>query len=63
MDVKRSIRNSILSPALMIRDLGVEKSAAIECAGEISYLRGLCGVTRWEGEGNSRECMCMKDVV
>ncbi len=55
MDLKRDLRNSILLPTLTY---GLEKwtwSRAQQwrvCAVEMSYLRGACGVNRWDGVSN-----------
>ncbi len=58
MDMKKGLRNSILLPTL-IYGLenwtwnGVQQSRV--CAVEISYLRGVCRVSRWDGLSN--ECV------
>ncbi len=58
MDVKRGPRNSILLPTLTYGSKswtwnGVQQSRVH--AVEISYLRGACGVSRWDGLSN--ECV------
>ncbi len=55
MDVKRGLRNSILLPALTYGSEnwtwnGAQQSR--EHAVEMSYLRGACGVGRWDGLSN-----------
>ncbi len=55
MEVKRGIRNSILLPTLTYGSETwmwnrVQQSRV--CAVEMSYPRGACGVTRWDGESN-----------
>ncbi len=52
---KRDLRNSILLPTLMYGSEmwmwnRVQQSRV--CAVEMSYLRGACGATRWDGESN-----------
>ncbi len=52
MDVKRGLRNSILLPTLTYGSEnwtwnGTQQSRV--CAVEMSYLRGACGVSRWDG--------------
>ncbi len=55
MDVKRGLRNSILLPTLTY---GLENWTWNEAqqlrvrAVEMSYLRGACGVSRWDGLSN-----------
>ncbi len=55
MEVKRGLRNSILLPTLMY---GSETWACNRAqqssvhAVKMSYLRGACGVTRWDGKSN-----------
>ncbi len=55
MEVKRSLRNSIL---LLTWTYGSETwtwnraQQSRVCVVEMSYLRGACGVTRWDGESN-----------
>ncbi len=55
MDVKRGLRNSILLPTLTY---GAENwtwngaQLSKVCAVEMSYLRGACGVNRWDGLSN-----------
>ncbi len=55
MEVKRGLRNSTLLPAVTYGSEtwtgnGAQQSRA--CAVEMSYQRGACRVTRWEGENN-----------
>ncbi len=55
MDVKRGLRNSILLPILTYGSEnwtwnGAQQSRV--CAIEMSYLRGACGVSRWDGLSN-----------
>ncbi len=55
MDVKRGLRNSILLPTLTYgsqhwRWNGAQQSRVR--AVEMSYLRGACGVSRWDGLNN-----------
>ncbi len=55
VDMKRGLRNSILLPSLTYGSEnwtrnGVQQSAVR--AVEISYLRGACGVGRWDGLSN-----------
>ncbi len=55
MDVKRGLRNSILLPTLTYGSKnwtwnGAQQSRV--CAVEMSYLRGACGVSRWDGLSN-----------
>ncbi len=55
MEVKRDLRNSILLPTLLYGSETWTWNRAQQsrvCAMEMSYLRGACGVTRWEGESN-----------
>ncbi len=61
MDVKRGLRNSILLSTLTYGSGNwtwnrVQQSRVR--AVEISYLRGACGVSRWNELSN--ECMCMR---
>ena len=56
-DVKRGLRNSILLPTLTYGSKnwtwnGVQQSRVR--AVEMSYLRGACGVSRWDGLSNER---------
>ncbi len=55
MEVKRGLRNSIFLPTMtygsepcMWNRVQQSRVRAVE----MSYLRGACGVTRWEGENN-----------
>ena len=55
MEVERGLRNSILLPTLTYGSEtwtwnGTQQSRVY--AVDMSYLRGACGVTRWEGESN-----------
>ncbi len=55
MDVKRGLRNSILLPTLTYGSEnwtwnGVQRSRV--CEVEMSYLRGVCGVSRQDGLSN-----------
>ncbi len=55
MEVKRSLRNSILLPTLTYGSEnwiwnGAQQSRVL--AVEMSYLRGICGVNRWDGLSN-----------
>ncbi len=55
MDVKRGLRNSILLPTLTYGSEnwiwnGAQQSRVH--AVEMSYLRGACGVSRWDGLNN-----------
>ncbi len=55
MGVKRSLRNSILLPVLTYGSENWTWSRAWQLrvhAVEMSYLRGVCGVNRWEGVSN-----------
>ncbi len=55
MEVKRGIRNSILLPSLAYGSetwMWNRAQQSRERAVEMSYLRGACGVTRWDGESN-----------
>ncbi len=55
MEVKRGLRNSILLPTLMYGSETWTWNRAQQSrvhAVEMSYLRGACGVTRWDGESN-----------
>ncbi len=56
LDVKRSLRNSILFPTLTYGSEnwtwnGTQQSRVH--AVEMSYLRGACGVSRWDGLSNA----------
>ncbi len=55
MEVKRGLRNSIPLPTLTYgsdtRTWNRAQQSRV-CAVGMSYLRGACGVTRWEGESN-----------
>ncbi len=58
MEVKRSLRSSILS-VLMYRLKTLMWNRAWQSrlrAVEMSCLRGACGVTRWEGVSNESVC-------
>ncbi len=55
MEVKRGLRNSILLPTQTYGSEnwtwnGAQQSRV--CAKEMSYLRGACGVSRWDGLSN-----------
>ncbi len=53
MDVKKGLRNSILLPTLPTKNWtwnGAQQSRVL--AVEMSYLRGACGVNRWDGLSN-----------
>ncbi len=55
MDVKRGLRNSILLPTLIYGSKnwtwnGAQQSRAR--AVEMSFVRGECGVNRWDGVSN-----------
>ncbi len=55
MEVKRGLKNSILLPTLTYGSETWMWNMAQQsrvCAVEMSYLRGVCGVTRWEGESS-----------
>ena len=54
MEVKRSLRNSILPTLTYGSETWTWNRAqqSTVCAVEMSYLRGVCGVTRWDGESN-----------
>ncbi len=55
MEVKRGLRNSLLLPTLTYGSETWTWNRAQQsrvCAVEMSYLRGACGVTRWDGESN-----------
>ena len=55
MEVKRDLRNNILLPTLKYGSETWTWNRAQQSrvhAVEISYLRGACGVTRWEGDSN-----------
>ncbi len=57
MEVKRGLRNSILLPTLTYGSEPWTWNRAQQSrvhALELSYLRGSCGVTRWDGESNER---------
>ncbi len=57
MEVKRALRNNILLPTLTYGSETWTMNRAQQsrvCAVEMSYLRGACGVTRWEGESKER---------
>ncbi len=57
MKVKRGLRNSTLLPTLTYGSETWTWNRGQQlrvCAVEISYLRGACGVTRWERESNER---------
>ena len=49
MEIERDLRDSILLYIFCIDQTWTWKRV---CAVEISYLRGACGVARWEGESN-----------
>ncbi len=58
MDVKRGLRNSILLPTLTYGSENWTWNGAQQSrvrAVEMSYLRGVCGVSRWDGLNN--ECV------
>ncbi len=55
MDMKRGQRNNILLPTLTYGSKNWTWSTAQQSrvhAVEMSYLRGVCGVTRWDGVSN-----------
>ncbi len=55
MEVKRGLRNSILLPTLTYGSETWTWNRAQQSrvhAVELSYQRGACGVTRWEGDSN-----------
>ncbi len=55
MDVKRGLRNSILLPTLTYGSENCTWNGAQQSrvrAVEMSYLRGACGVSRWDGLSN-----------
>lgn len=55
MEVKRGLRNSILLPKLTYGSETWTWNRAQQsrvCAVEMSYLREVCGVIRWDGETN-----------
>ncbi len=55
MDVKRGLRNSILLPALTCGSENWTWNGAQQSrvrAVEMSYLKGACGVSRWDGLSN-----------
>ena len=55
MEVKSGLRNSIPLPTLMYGSetwIWNRAQQSRVCAVEISYLRGVYGLTRWEGESN-----------
>ncbi len=55
MEVKRGLRNSILLPTLTYGSKTWVWNRAQQSrvhAVEMSYLRGVCGVTQWDGENN-----------
>ncbi len=57
MDVKRGLRNSILLPTLTYGSENWTWNGAQQSrvrAVEMSYLRGACGVSRWDGLSNER---------
>ncbi len=60
IDMKRDLRNSILLPTLTY---GLENWTwnGAQCAVEMSYLRGVCGVSRWDGLRATS--VCMRDVA
>ncbi len=55
MEVKRGIRNSIILPTLSYASekwtWNVPQQSRI-CVVEMSYIRGACGVSGWDGESN-----------
>ncbi len=62
MEVKRGLRNSILLPTLTYGSETWNRAQQSEVhAVEMSYLRGTCGVARWENKSN--ELACMKHVA
>ncbi len=59
MEVKRGLGSSILLPTLTYGSETWTWNRAQQSrvhAVEMSYLRGACGVTRWEGESNNSVC-------
>ncbi len=55
MDVKRGLRNSILLPTLTCGSKNWTWNGAQQSklhAVEMSYLRGVCGMSRWDGLNN-----------
>ncbi len=55
MEVKRGLRNSIFLPTLMYGSetwMWNRAQQSRVCVVEMSNLKGVCGVTRWEGESN-----------
>ncbi len=59
MDVKRGLRNSILLPILTYGSENWTWSRAQRSrvhAVEMSYLRGACGVNRWDGVNKESVC-------
>ncbi len=58
MGVNRGMRNSIILPTLAYGSENWTWSRAQQsrvCAVEMSYLRGACGVNRWDGVSNECE--------
>ncbi len=53
MDRKRDLRNSILLPTLTYGSENWTWSVA-QHVGEMSYLRGVCRVSRWDGLSNEK---------
>ncbi len=55
MEVKKGIRNSVILPTLSCASETWKWRAAQQSrlrALEISYMRGVCSVSRWDGESN-----------
>ncbi len=51
LEVKRGLRNRVLLYGSETWTWNRAQQSRV-CAVEMSYLRGACGVTRWEGESN-----------
>ncbi len=59
MEVKRGLRNSVLLPTLTCGSETWTWNRAHQSrvrAVEISYLRGVCRMTRWDGKSNETVC-------
>ncbi len=59
MDVKRGLRNSILLPTLTYGSENWTWNGAQQSrvrAVEMSYMRGACRVSRWDGLKNNERC-------
>ncbi len=60
MEVKKSFRNSVIIPTLSYALENTAQQSRIQAV-EMSYIRGACGVSRWDGESNEdtygRFCM------